>query len=233
MQSSSLTVQQVVQDVLASAFGVLCEDEMDLGCALIDIGGGTTKMTVFQKKAPVFSTSLPMAGDQITSDIALALHTPKQSAETIKLRHGTCDVNKFNEKNVIQIPTIGEKNQQQTTYQELHDIITPRVEEIFQMTHDKLQEKQLLDKIRAGIVITGGSARLDNIVKSAQKIFNCPIRIGYPKLSQQVNEILDSPASACVFGLSEWAYQQQKYIENMDNQARNNWWGALKKWIVN
>lgn len=232
MQNSSLEVKQVVQDTLASAYGVLCEDEMELGAAVIDIGGGTTKLTVFQKKAPIFSASLPMGGDQITSDIALALHTPKQSAETIKLRHGSCDISRFNEKNVIQIPTIGAKASQQTNYQELYSIITPRVEEIFQLAHDSLKEQNLLGHIPAGIVLTGGTARLDNIVKSAQKVFDAPLRIGYPKLNQQVNDILDSPACACVFGLSEWAYQQQMYTQSLDKHIRQNWWGALKKWMV-
>lgn len=233
MQDASLNVKRVAQDVMASAYGVLCDDEMDLGCVLVDIGAGTTKVTVFQKKAPIFSTSFPMAGDQITSDIALALHTPKQSAETIKLRHGTCSLTHFNENNVIQIPMIGEKTSQQTTYSQLHSVITPRVEEIFQLVLDKIIEHDLLDKIPTGLIITGGSARLDNIVKSAQRVFNTPVRVGFPKLHQQVNEVLDSPACACVFGLSEWSYQQQKHLETMERQSQTHWWGAFKKWIVN
>lgn len=232
MQNSSLAVNQVVQDTLACAYGVLCEDEMDLGVAVIDIGGGTTKLTVFQKKAPIFSTSFPIAGDQITSDIALALHTPKQSAETIKLRHGSCNLTNFSENNCIQIPTIGAQAAQQTNYQELYSIITPRVEEIFQLAHDSLRANNLLNKIPTGVVITGGTAKLDNIVKSAKKIFDAPLRIGYPKISQNVNDVLDSPACSCVFGLSEWAYLQQRYTQEMEQQSRKNWWTILKKWMV-
>ena len=98
-------------------------------------------------------------------------------------------------------------------------------------TWDKAAEN-LLNQIPTGIVITGGTARLDNIVKSAQKIFDAPLRIGYPKLNQNVNDILDSPACASVFGLCEWAYQQKKYAQHIQSQSKNNWWQSVQKWFV-
>lgn len=233
INAAGIEVAQVVQDSLASAYGTLCDDEKEMGVCLLDIGAGSTKLTVFHKNSPLYSTSFPMAGDQITSDIALALHTPTQAAQTVKIRYGTCEQPRENAENTIQIPLLGEKASCQTTYRELYEIMTPRVEEILQLAYDKLKEKNLLGKIPTGVVITGGCARLESLLSVAQKIFPCPLRIGHPRLDQKEFDLLDSPSFACAFGLAQWARSSQESRQESQKRSDQTLWNVFKQWMVN
>jgi cell division protein FtsA len=233
MSAGGLEVEQVVQDSLASAYGALCEDEKEMGVCLLDIGAGSTKLTVFHKNSPLYSTSFPMAGDQVTSDIALALRTPSQAAETLKIRYGGCKAPGIDGHKSIQIPVLGEKASYQTTYKELYEIITPRVEEILQLAYDKLRDKNLLTKIPTGVVITGGCARLESLLSVAQNIFPCSLRIGRPRLEQKEYEQINSPSFSCVFGLTQWAHFCKTNREADQKRTDQTLWKMFKKWMVN
>jgi cell division protein FtsA len=194
-------VSDLILQPLASSFAVLNEDEKDLGVALLDIGGGTTDIAVFTRGALQHTAVLPVAGDQITSDIAMALRTPIREAEDLKIRHGIALQKLADARQMIDVPGIGERGPSQLSRPLLAEVIESRVEELFKLVEADLLRAGFLDKIPSGIVLTGGSSMMPGMAQLAEEIFHVPVRIGSPRYSGALSERVCNPRFATSVGL--------------------------------
>jgi cell division protein FtsA len=202
-----LEVQDLILQPLASSSSVLTADEKELGVALVDIGGGTTDIAVFVGGAIRHSAVLAVAGDQITSDIAMALRTPTADAEDIKLRHGLAKQVLANPSDKIEVPGIGDRGPRSLSKQALAAVIEPRVEELFSMVQQTIRESGYEEALSSGIVITGGSSLLPGMAELAEDIFLKPVRVGAPAYDGPLADVVRTPRYATAMGLLEEARQ--------------------------
>ena len=196
-----LEVTDLILQPLASSLAVLTQDEKDLGVALVDIGGGTTDVAVFTDGAIRHTAVIPIAGSQITNDIAMALRTPTQDAEDIKLRYGVAMQRLAGTDEMIDVPGIGDRESKSMSRQALAAVIEPRVEELFSLVQTSLRDSGYEELLSSGIVLTGGSAQLPGMVELAEEIFSMPVRIGSPRYAGGLEEVIRSPRHATVVGL--------------------------------
>ena len=196
-----LEVNDLILQPLASARAVLSEDESDLGVCLVDIGGGTTDVAIFTQGAIRHTAVIPIAGDQITNDIAMALRTPTVDAENIKIGHGVALRQLADPNQMIEVPGIGERAPRAMSRQTLAEVIEPRVEELFSLVQQVLRDSGLEELLSSGIVLTGGSSVMQGMVELGEEIFHMPVRVGIPRYSGALAEVVRSPRYATVVGL--------------------------------
>ncbi|MEO8204000.1 MAG: cell division protein FtsA [Betaproteobacteria bacterium] len=196
-----LEVNDLILQPLASSRAVLSEDEMDLGVCLVDIGGGTTDIAIFTHGAIRHTAVIPIAGDQITSDIAMALRTPTPDAETIKIRHGVALRQLADANEMVEVPGIGERPPRMMSRQTLAEVIEPRVEELFSLVQRVLRESGFEELLSSGVVLTGGSATMSGMVELGEEIFHMPVRIGLPVYSGGLADVVRNPRYATAMGL--------------------------------
>jgi cell division protein FtsA len=204
-----LEVQDLILQPLASSLAVLTEDEKELGVLLVDIGGGTTDIAVFTGGAIRHTAVIPIAGDQITNDIAMALRTPTADAEDIKLRHGVSKQVLANPDDMIEVPGIGERGPRSLSRQALAAVIEPRVEELFALVQQVVRESGYEELLSSGVVLTGGTALMEGMVDLGEDIFLKPVRIGVPDYRGSLSDVVRTPRFATVVGLLEEARQQR------------------------
>jgi cell division protein FtsA len=217
-----LEVSDLVLQPLASSRAVLSDDERELGVCLVDIGGGTTDLAVFTHGAIRHTAVIPIAGDQITSDIAMALRTPTADAENIKIRHGVALRQLADPNEDIEVPGIGDRGSRVMSRQTLAEVIEPRVEELFSLVQQVLRESGFEELLSSGIVLTGGSATMQGMVELGEEIFHMPVRVGVPKYSGGLAEIVRNARYATAMGLlMEGAMQrQQGQLSRQDGSFR-------------
>ena len=196
-----LEVRDLMLQPLASSLAVLTEDEKELGVVLIDIGGGTTDIAIFTGGAIRHTAVIPIAGDQITNDIAHALRTATADAEDIKLRHGAAKQVLTNPDDMIEVPGVGERGPRSLSRQALAAVIEPRVEELFALVHQVVRESGYEELLSSGVVLTGGTALMDGMVELGEDIFLKPVRIGTPDYKGNLSDVVRSPRFATVMGL--------------------------------
>jgi cell division protein FtsA len=204
-----LEVQDLILQPLASAEAILTQDEKDLGVALVDVGGGTTDIAIFTGGAIRHTQVIPIAGELITSDIAMALHTPTQDAEEIKLRFGVAKQSLVDPAERIEVPGLGDRGPRQLSRQALAAVIEPRVEELLTYVQQAIRESGHAERLSSGIVLTGGTALLPGVVELAEDIFLKPVRVGLPIYSGGLADVVRSPRYATAVGLLEEARQQR------------------------
>src|SRR6266403_4833773 len=196
-----LEVNDLILQPLASSRAVLSEDEKDLGVCLLDIGGGTTDIAVFTHGAIRHTAVIPIAGDQITNDIAMALRTPTIDAETIKTRHGVALRQLADANDMIEVPGIGERAPRSMSRQTLAEVIEPRVEELFSLVQQVLRESGFEELLSSGGVLTGGSSVMQGMVELGEEIFHMPVRVGVPRYTGSLSDVVRSPRYATGVGL--------------------------------
>jgi cell division protein FtsA len=196
-----LEVSDLILQPLASSRAVLSEDEKDLGVCLLDIGGGTTDIAVFTHGAIRHTAVIPIAGDQITNDIAMALRTPTADAENIKIRHGVALRSLADANAMIEVPGIGERSPRSMSRQTLAEVIEPRVEELYSLVQQVLRESGFEELLSSGVVLTGGSAVMQGMVELGEEIFHMPVRVGIPRYAGALAEVLRTPRYATAVGL--------------------------------
>ncbi|TCO80179.1 cell division protein FtsA [Plasticicumulans lactativorans] len=201
VERCSLEVDDIILQPLASARAVLTEDEKELGVCLVDIGGGTTDIAVFVNGAIQHSAVIPIAGDQVTNDIAVAFRTPTQYAEDIKTSHACCLTALASADEIIEVPSVGERAPRQLSRQTLAEVVEPRYEELFGLVQAELRRSGFEDMIAAGIVLTGGSSRIRGAVELAEEVFHMPVRQGVPLYVTGQPEIIGNPVYATAVGL--------------------------------
>jgi cell division protein FtsA len=205
-----LEVQDLVLQPLASSMSVLTGDEKELGVALVDIGGGTTDMAIFTGGAIRHTAVIPIAGDQITNDIAMALRTPIPDAEQIKQRYGVAKEVLADPNDRIEIPGVGDRPPRLLSRQSLAAVIEPRVEELFTLAHQVIRDSGYEEMLSSGIVLTGGSALLPGIGELAEDVFLKPARVGWPAYRGPLADVIRNPRFATVIGLLGEAQSQRQ-----------------------
>jgi len=196
-----IEVSDLILQPLASSRAVLSEDEKELGVCLLDIGGGTTDIAVFTHGAIRHTAVVPIAGDQITNDIAMALRTPTADAETIKIRHGVALRQLADPNHMLEVPGIGERGPRSMSRQTLAEVIEPRVEELYSLVQQVLRESGFEELLSSGVVLTGGSAVMQGMVELGEEIFHMPVRVGTPRYAGGLAEVVRAPRYATAVGL--------------------------------
>ncbi len=196
-----LAVQDLILQPLASSLAVLSDDEKDLGVCLIDIGGGTTDIAVFTHGAIRLTAVIPIAGDQITNDIAMALRTPTKDAEDIKCRYG-CALRQLADANEsVEVPGVGDRGARQLSRQTLAEVIEPRIEELYSLVQAELRRSGFEDLMSSGIVLTGGSSVMRGMVELGEEVFHMPVRLGTPQYIGGLSEVVRNPRFSTGVGL--------------------------------
>jgi cell division protein FtsA len=204
-----LDVADIILEQLASSESVLSEDEKELGVCLVDIGGGTTDIAIFQNGAIRHTAVIPVAGDQVTNDIAVAFRTPSPAAERIKRQYACCVPQLIAQDEEIEVPSVGDRPARCLSRRTLVEIIEPRYEELFQLIHAELQRSGFEDVLAAGVVLTGGSSLVEGAVELAEEVFHMPVRLGYPQGVKGLQEQVNNPSYATTVGLLKYAQEHQ------------------------
>jgi cell division protein FtsA len=227
-----LEVNDLILQPLASSLAVLTEDEKELGVCLVDIGGGTTDIAVFREGAIRHTAVVPIAGDQITNDIAMALRTPTAEAEDLKITQGCALRQLADPSHMIEVPGVGDRPPRQLSRQTLAEVIEPRVEELYAMVQKVLKDSGYEELLSSGIVLTGGSSVMQGMVELGEEIFHMPVRLGVPRYAGGLSEVVRNPRYATVVGLLlEGMEQTQRGMI-----ARRGWsfkqvMGRMREWL--
>jgi len=207
IKGAGMHLKELVLEPLASSYAVLDEDEKDLGVALIDIGGGTTDIVVFLEGSIRHTAVIGVGGESVTRDIAKVIGIATESAEKLKLEKGGV-FPPLPETLPINVPQHGERRAMQVDPAELNAVINARMDEIFRLVVRELKRVDLLDKLSAGIVLTGGASLLRGTTKLAEDIFRKPVRIGIPRGLNGLADTIQSPAHATGVGLVLYALRE-------------------------
>ena len=229
-----LEVDQLMLNPLASSLAVLTQDEQELGVALVDIGAGTTDVAIFTGGAIRHTAVIPIAGDLITSDIAMALRTPTKDAEDIKVESGYAKQLLADPDTQVEVPGLGDRGPRMLSKQALAGVIEPRIEEIFQLVQQVIRESGYEEVLSSGIVLTGGSAVMPGMVELGEDIFLKPVRRGIPKYSSALSDMVAQPRAATVMGLLEEARfaRMRGFKVAQKNGSVKTAFGRFKDFIV-
>ncbi len=228
-----LEVDDIILEQLASSYSVLTDDEKDLGVCLVDIGGGTTDIAVFTEGSISHTAVIPIAGDQVTNDIAVALRTPTQYAEDIKIKYACALRQLASSDENIEVPSVGDRPPRRLARQTLAEVIEPRYEELLVLVQAELRRSGFEDLIAAGVVMTGGSSKIEGLVDLAEEVFHMPVRLGMPQSITGLVDVVRNPIYATGVGLLLFGHQ---------NRARRNFdpdigrgirgvWDRMKSWF--
>lgn len=234
VERCGLRVEDMILEQVASSYAVLEDDEKELGVCLVDIGGGTSDIAVFLNGAIHHSAVIPIAGDQVTNDIAVAVRTPTPHAERIKVGFGTALRQLVEEEEFVEVPGVGEREARSLSTQTLASVIEPRYEELFSLVLQELRRSGYEERIGAGIVLTGGTSKMHGVVELAEEVFHMPVRIGMPRgiggLRGEVqNPIHSTGVGLLLYGLAQQAYGQTRtFSTHVDSEG---WWQRLKNWF--
>ncbi len=196
-----LEVEEIILEQLASSYAVLTDDERELGVCLVDIGGGTTDIAIFTDGSIRHTGVIPIAGDQVTNDIAMALRTPTQHAEEIKIRYACALTQLAGADETIKVPSVGDRPPRDLSRQALAEVVEPRYDELFTLVQAELRRSGYEDLVPAGVVLSGGTSKMEGVVELAEEIFHMPVRVGYPQTVQGLNDIVRNPIYATSVGL--------------------------------
>jgi cell division protein FtsA len=196
-----LEVDDIILEQLASSHAILTEDEKELGVCVVDMGGGTTDIAVFTGGAIRHTAVIPIAGDQVTNDIAMALRTPTQNAEEIKIKYACALTQLAGADETIKVPSVGDRAPRDLSRQALAEVVEPRYEELFMLVQSELRRSGFEDMIPAGIVITGGASTMEGVIELAEEIFHMPVRLACPQAVSGMTEVVNNPIYATGVGL--------------------------------
>ncbi len=225
-----LEVEDIVLEQLASCNSVLTEDEKELGVCLIDIGGGTTDIAVFVEGAIKHTAVIPIAGDQVTNDIAVALRTPTINAEEIKRKYACALTQLASAEGTIEVPSIGDRAPRKISVQNLAEIIEPRYEELILLVQSELRRSGYEELIAAGIVLTGGSSKVMGLIELAEEIFHMPVRMGGPENVTGLTEVVKNPVHSTGVGLLMYGKEHQGLGRSLDSESAG-WLSKMKNWF--
>jgi cell division protein FtsA len=228
-----LEVDDIILEQLASSYSVLTEDEKDLGVCIIDIGGGTTDIAVFTEGAIRHTAVIPIAGDQVTNDIAVALRTPTQFAEEIKIKYACALTQMATAEENIEVPSIGDRPSRRLARHTLAEVVEPRYEELLTLVQAELRRSGFEDLVAAGVVLTGGSSKIEGLVELAEEVFHMPVRLGVPQYVTGLVDVVRNPIYATGVGLLLFGYQNrdQRMLEAGLGKGLRSVWDRMKGWF--
>ena len=196
-----LEVDDIILEQLAASYSVLTDDEKNLGACLVDIGGGTTDIAIFSDGSIHHTAVIPIAGDQVTNDIAVALRTPTQHAEDIKVQYACALSQLANSQETIEVPSVGDRPSRRLARQTLAEVVEPRYEELFSLVQAELRRSGYEDLVTAGVILTGGSAKMEGVIELAEEICHMPVRVGMPQFVSGLSDVVRSPIYSTGVGL--------------------------------
>ena len=202
-----LEVDDIILEQLASSEAVLIEDEKDLGVCLVDVGGGTTDIAVFKDGAIRHTAVIPIAGDHVTNDIAVALRTPAQYAEEIKIKYACALAKLVAPDETIEVPSVGDRPPRRLARQTLGEVVEPRYEELLTLIQAELRRSGYEDLIAAGMVLTGGSAKMEGLIGLAEEILHMPVRLGVPHTVFGLIDMVRNPIHSTGVGLLQFGHK--------------------------
>ena len=227
-----LEVNDLVLQPLASSDAVLSDDEKELGVCLVDIGGGTTDLAVWTQGAIRHTSVVPIAGDQITNDIAMALRTPTRAAEDIKRRYGCALSELADPEEVLEVAGVDDRPSRKLSRRALADVIQPRVEELFELVHGELRRAGLDEVLSSGIVLTGGASVMPGMIELGEEIFHMPVRLGAPKYSGALADVVQNPRFSTACGLLIEAQTQRKRgLKVRETRDVKQVFGRMRSWF--
>ena len=228
-----IEVSDLILQPLASSLAVLTEDEKELGVCLVDIGGGTTDIAVFKQGAIRHTAVVPIAGDQMTNDVAVAFRTPTQSAEDIKVKYGCALRQLADSRETVEVPGVDGREPRQLSVQTLAEVLEPRVVELYEMVLNELRRSGMEEMIASGIVITGGSAMMRGMVELGEEIFHMPVRMGLPRYVGGLSEVVGNPRYATGVGLVLMGKQQlERHLTGqMESGSFGRMMEKMKSWF--
>lgn len=227
-----LQVGDIVLEQLASSHSVLTDDEKELGVCMVDIGGGTTDIAIFTEGAIRHTHVIPIAGDHVTNDVAVALRISTQYAEQIKIKYASALLNEVNAEETIQIPSVIKRPSKQVQKKLLEKVVAARYEELFELVLAELRRSGFEDLIAAGIVLTGGASRVSGCIELAEYIFQMPVRLGLPQYVNGLVDVRENPIYATAVGLLIHGYQNQSNDRPAFNLEQGmSLWQRMKSWF--
>jgi len=237
-----LEIDDIILEQLASAYSVLTDDEKELGVCLVDIGGGTTDIAIFTEGAIRHTAVIPIAGDQVTNDIAMALRTPTQYAEEIKIRYACALAKLAGAGETIKVPSVGDRPPRELSRQALAEVVEPRYDELFTLIQAELRRSGYEDLVPAGIVLTGGTAKMEGAVELAEEIFHMPVRLGVPHSVRGLSDVVRNPIYSTGVGLLTYGLlkQSEDMVLTGNSNSSSNSYGdepkapvleRFKRWV--
>ena len=226
-----LDVDEVILEQVASSQSVLTEDEKDLGVCLVDIGGGTTDIAIFTEGAIRHTGVIPIAGDQVTNDIAMALRTPTQHADELKIKYACALASITRPEETIKVPGVGDRPPRDLSRQALAEVIEPRYEELFNLVQAELRRSGYEELLAAGVVLTGGTAKMQGAVELAEEIFHMPVRLGVPQNITGLTDIVSNPIYATGVGLLQYGVEHATRGRSRLSDSGESFFGRIKNWF--
>ncbi len=228
-----LEVEDLILEQLASSYSVLEDDEKDLGVCLVDMGGGTTDIAVFTGGSIRHTAVIPIAGDQVTNDIAVALRTPTQHAEEIKLKYACALTQLASPDETIEVPSIGDRPPRRLSRQTLAEVVEPRYEELLGLIQTELRRSGYEDLVAGGVVLTGGSAKMEGLIDLAEEVFHMPVRLGIPQYVSGLIDVVRNPIHATGVGLLLFGHRnrESRVPENLGSGGVKSAWNRMRSWF--
>jgi cell division protein FtsA len=231
IERAGIEIEQIVLNQIAASNSTLTHDEMELGVGMIDMGGGTTEIAIFERGSLWYTSIIPIGGDNFTNDIAVGLRTPIPEAEKIKKKFGCASSPMLDEQDTIEVPSVGRgKKPRILSRQLLADIIQPRAEEIFRLVDNDIKRMGYEKSLNSGIVLTGGTALLEGLEEVAEEIFDLPVRRGDPSGIGGLAERVNTPDYAASVGLILFGYDQWKE-RTLSKDKKRSLWVRFKDWL--
>ena len=232
IERCGLVVDDIILEQLASSYSTLSDDERNLGVCLVDIGGGTTDIAVFTDGAIRHTAVIPIAGDQVTNDIAMTLRTPTPSAEEIKVKWACALTQLAKPTESIRVPGAGDRPPRELSRQTLAEVVESRYEELFRLVQAELRRSGYEQLIASGVVLTGGAAKMEGVVELAEEVFHAPVCLASPGGVAGLSDIVRNPIYATGVGLLMYGWQQE--LEHGGRgKARKGLFARVKNWISN
>ncbi len=233
VERCELTADQLIFSALASSYAVLTEDEKELGVCVVDMGAGTMDISVFTGGTLRHTAVVPVAGNQVTSDISKIFRTPLSHAEDIKVQYACALKQLVSMEESIDVPSVGGRPARSMSRHTLSEVVEPRYQELFELIQDEIRESGLEDQIAAGYVLTGGTAKMEGVLEFAEEIFQMPVRVASPLAVQGLKEYVNDPSYATVVGLLHYGMQAKTAldIEQGKRESVSDFWSRIQAWF--
>jgi cell division protein FtsA len=226
-----LSVDELIMQPLAASYAVLTADEKDLGVCLVDIGAGTTDIAVFTDGAIRHTACIPIAGDQVTNDIAVALRTPTQHAEDIKIKYACALVQLARNDESIQVPSVGDRTSRQLARQTLAQVVEARYRELFSLIQAELRRSGFENMIAAGLVMTGGASRIEGAEELAEEMFHMPVRLATPRYVTGLSDVVNNAIHATGVGLLLYGNQADSNRNLLAASSGETFFDRVRSWF--
>lgn len=231
LRRCGLEVEDVILEQLASSHSALAPDERELGVCMVDIGGGTTDIAIYTEGAIRYTANLPIAGDQVTNDIAMALRTPRQHAADLKVKYACALTQMAGADQTIEVPSVGDRPPRTLTRQMLAEVVEPRYDELFTLVQAEIRRSGFEQLIPGGVVLTGGASKMEGVAELAEEIFHAPVRIGMPQEVAGLTDVVRNPIYSTSVGLLQYAMKQEKQQVPSMTETGESLIDRLKGWF--